>query len=612
MPGVFESLTFIMLAAQAGSIAGVVAGIGGVVSALGIVGQIGIAVGLSYLSSLIFKPPEPPRPEDVQNSVKNPIASRVRHYGRVKVSGPWVFGESKSGNFHKVIALGTGELDGIEEYWVDDNLVTIDGSGYVQEDPYSNNSLRIQTRLGLSTETHYSALASEFSEWTSAHRGDGVSSLYAWQKATAQDEISERFPNLTQTLYRVVTRGSKIYNPITETTAWGDNAAAVIRDYVTHPDGMRLPSSLATTPQAAAGWVQAAQDANDAIPLKVGGTEARYRLWGSYRLDERPADVVGRMLACCDGRLVPTPDGGITLEVGKWVAPTVTIDADAITGFSDISRGRDVLSTANIVRATYMSPDHDYQSTDADQWIDEDDVALRGEIAKDTSFIMAPSHGQARRLMKLDAYRSNPNWIGSFQCNLRAMAAFGERFIRIQYPLFGIDETFEIVDFRFDIGEGGILIGVTLQVQSMSEAAYDWDAATEEGTAPIFEDTVVDHTIPEPTGLEVTFQLITVGGISASRAYLTFDAAPVASLITQARGKLTTDADWQIIPVEPGATAAVGFIVDDVGIYEFQLRYVTQTGRVGDWTDSVTVVALRSLDFRFSANSQYIALLIDD
>ena len=107
-------------------------------------------------------------------------------------------------------------------------------------------------------------------------------------------------------------------------------------------------------------------------------------------------------------------------------------DEDAIVGFSDLSRGRDILTTANTIIATYLSPTHDYQATDAQPWVDDDDVAARGEIISDKAFNMAPSHGQARRLMKLAAYRASPNWVGSFQCNMRGLAAFGERFIRIK------------------------------------------------------------------------------------------------------------------------------------------------------------------------------------
>src|SRR5690606_41563057 len=117
--------------------------------------------------------------------------------------------------------------------------------------------------------------------------------------------------------------------------------------------------------------------------IAAGGSEPRYRLWGSYQLNERPADVLGRMLTCCDGRLVPTPDGGPTLDIGSWSEPTVTLTPQAITGFSEVGRGRHVMTSANTIRATFLDPSQDYQSTDADPWADESDVSERGEEAKD-------------------------------------------------------------------------------------------------------------------------------------------------------------------------------------------------------------------------------------
>lgn len=608
MPGFFEAITFLLLAAQAGALG---AGIAGVIAVYGstLLG-VGLSVGLSYLSSVLFRPKQP-KPEDVQQSVKNPIAPRQRHYGRVKTSGPWVFAQSKHGDFHKVLALGTGELDAIEELWCDDNIVEVDANGFATTLPYNDTAgsfLAFRYRLGLPTETHYSDLEAAFPEWDEDHVGHGVASIYGFQKAADVEGTAKVFPNTVQTSYRVVARGSKVYNPSNELTEWTDNAAAIIRDYMTHPDGMRLPLSLFTTTQATAGWLAAYNRCNEAIPRKAGGTEARYRLWGSYSFDERPADVLGRMLASCDGRVIPTPDGGITLDIGTWAEPSVVLNPDAIVGFSELSRGRDIMTTANVISATYLSPNHDYQSTDADRWIDEDDVSERGEIVNELQFNMSPSHGQARRLMKLAAYRAKPSWVGQFQCNMRGLAAFGERFVRITYPLFEIDEVFEIVDFRFEIGEGNILSGVTLQVQSMPEEAYDWDAATEEGEEPLSEEVIVDNTIPVPDAPDVSLDNITVGGgVTVPVAHLEFDAPP-AGLRVEAHGKRLTDGTWTTIAVEPGATDARSFPLDISQGYEFQIRYVTVTGRRGDWSASALLVATPSLDFRFPSNSMYLPI----
>ncbi|MGC0052739.1 fibronectin type III domain-containing protein [Brucella pituitosa] len=546
-------------------------------------GGLALSLGLSYLASSLFRPSQP-KPEDVQQQVRQPTAPRVRHYGRVKTSGTWAFAETKSGNFYKIIALGQGPFDAIEEVWIDDQKVTRDANGFITSpDKYQEGSggrylSRINIRLGQSTELAYGELTSEFSQWTSEHRGDGVASLLATQYAVGQEYYLNLFPNGVNTNYRVVARTARVKNPITNTIEWNDRAAAVIRDYMTHPDGMRLPESLLTTPLAQAGWVVAYNRSDDAVAIAAGGSEPRYRLWGSYQLNERPADILGRMLACCDGRLVPTPDGGLTLDIGAWSEPSVVLTAEAITGFSEVGRGRDVMTSANTIRATFLDPSQDYQSTDADPWADEDAVSERGEEAKDVQFNMAPSHSQARRLMKLEWFRANPSWVGTFNTNLMGLAAFGERLIRIQYPLFGINSVFEVLDFKFILGEGGILQGATIQVQSMPQEAYQWDPS-QEGTAPVSDHTDVDDDLPVPAAPTVLF--------SGASAELSFPPSPSAILSYMVRWKKTADTEWTVAgPLANNAESFLTPVLDAATEYEFQLAYRTEKGRVGTYSPS--------------------------
>lgn len=591
MPGLIESV--VLLTLTSAGISGAALGIATGVITAGIVG--GISIGISALASSLFKP-QAPKPEDVQTSVRQPAQPRARHYGRVKVSGPWIFAESKQSAFYKVMALGQGPIDAIESFWIEDVQVTLQSDGSVNMWPwngadgsFSGSTVMMRYRLGANNESAYGELTFNFpGSWTTAHKGNNVASLLAIQLSDDSEKFFKRWPNGINTAYRVVLRGAKVYIPTTGLTNWSSNAAAIVRDYMTHAEGMRLPLSIFQTDQALDGWAQAYDIAGQNVSLKAGGSEDRYRLWGTYYLNERPADVIGRMLACCDGRLYPTSDGGITLKIGQWYEPTVVLDKDAIVGFSDLARGRDVLTTANIIRATYLGADQDYQTTDADPWVDAVDVSARGEIEVDRQFIMSPSHSQTRRLMKLEAYRANPTWVGTFHTNMRGLAALGEQFVRIKHDPFGIDEVFEVRDFKFIIGEGGILQGATLQVVSMPEEAYQWSAAQEEGDAPVRDDTVVDRTIPVPTGFGVFIRRKTIGGQVSAFGVMDFDAPP-QGLVVEAQGKRTVDTQWLPIAVQDGSLEAESFALSDGEQYEFQIRHSSLTNSKSDWTGSITV-----------------------
>jgi hypothetical protein len=113
--GFIEGLVFAFLTSNAVTFG--LAGSALAISALTAVVTIGLSVGLSLLANSLFTPAQnAPRPEDMQQSSRQPLQPRSRHYGRVKVSGPWVFAEATGGHFHKVIALGQGPIDAIEEF----------------------------------------------------------------------------------------------------------------------------------------------------------------------------------------------------------------------------------------------------------------------------------------------------------------------------------------------------------------------------------------------------------------------------------------------------------------------------------------------------------------
>lgn len=589
MPGLIESIALI-----ASSIATTVAGANAIYFGVQGILSIGLSLGLSWLSSLLAPKPKAPKPEDMQTSLREPLAPRTRHYGRVKVSGSWVFADSKDGHFHKVLALGQGPCDAIEEVWVDDKLVQIDSENRVTTEPYKDGDkyrLKIFTNTGTATPTQYTELTSAFPGWTASHLGKGVISLYAKQFAVKQDVYLKLFQNGIYTNYRVVMKGVPVYNILNGRTEWTDNAASITRDFLISKEGMRLPEALVNTPLAKQGWSYGAKVCAQSYETKSGQPEPRYRVWGSYSLDERPADVLNRILASSDSRLMLTPDGGLTIDVGEFRAPTVTIDDSMIIGFSDVGRGLDILSTANTIRATFLHVNGDYQSGDADPWVNNNDVSIRGEIAQDVEFIMAPSHSQCRRLMKVAAYRANPNWVGTFTCNLKALPAFGQRFIRINMQELGINEVFEINDFKFNIGENNILHSVTIQVSSMPQAAYNW-SMSEEGTAPVSENSETAGGIPVGGTVGVTIIRKNVGGQKVPFARLAFDEPPSAALNVELRGRVKSSSDWQTIPLGKNATQAESFMLSDGEEYQFQMRYVTYSQKPGSWGPITEITAI--------------------
>jgi len=581
-----------------------------IISALGITGSIATALvtalvyvafsaGLYFLSYLLT-PKTTTKPSDVTASFRRAVGPRYRHYGMVKCSGQWVFCGAKNGGLYKVIALGQGPFTSFESYWIDSNKVTLDSSGFATtsvtlsgaDSTNYNSKVRIISRLGTENQTYFSQIGDVFSQWDSTHRGKEVAAIACIQLPVSSSDFSTYFPNSWNTNYRVIAKTTAIEDPTTSITAYDDNGADIVRDFMYSEYGLRLPKTLLTTTQAQAGWETAHTKAAVPYDLKAGGTEKRYRIWGSYTLEDKPADILTKMLSAVDGKLRITSDGGITLDVGDYVEPDVIFTDDDIVGFSEFGHGKDILTTANTIKATFTSPKQDYLETDADEWIDEADVLERGTISTSAEFLFAPSHAQCRRLMKVTAARLNPEWTGTFELTTKGLNALSERFVRIQYTPFDLDAVFEVNKLTINTGENNIVKGVTITCTSITSDAFSWDAATEEGTEPAMTDIDDTTVIPVPTGFDAVIQRKEVNGALYPYAYLSWDEPAWESLYITAEYKKSTDSTWTTIGSKIQDLFIDSPLLSDGSTYNFRIAQSTFSGKLSDYTSTITLVAV--------------------
>lgn len=581
-------------------LANALVGVGPLAGIFSAVGQIALSVGISAIGTLLSRNnsravASATKPDDVQQSIRVAISDRVKIYGQMQASGNWVFGDSKNGDLHKVLVVCDSELVEMITLRIDDNTVAVDGSGNVTTAPYVGYA-RFQYTTGVTPGPGFPALTSVFPEWDAAHRGDGVVLIYATQYAVEAEKLTQIFPAVKDTLYRIEGRWSKVYNCVAETTAWSDNAIDIIRDFVISDAGLRLPASVVNTPHALEIWKRSRNRADENVTLKAGGTEKRYRLWGAYKLSEAPGAVFESMLSNSDARPILTRDGGIAVDVTEYYEPTVLLDKSVITAVTSVTRGVDVRSATNIVTSKYLSVADGYQLVEAEPWENAESVAARGALPSDAPFQWSPSHSQARRLMKRRLYQLNPEWQLTVTCRIAAAEAFQERFVAVDYTIgktriFG---AFEVLKFSWNIGENGVLKSVSISLRSIDPAAFDWNAAEEEGTAAVTEYVSNSNIIPAVAGFDVTVGRRIISGSSVAYSVVDFDEPSSKALIVKVQGKKTADSNWIDINIPTGAIAADGLLQDDGVEYEYRARYATLTGRLGSWTSptiKITAVA---------------------
>jgi hypothetical protein len=467
-------------------------------------------------------------------SIRSAVAPRRRGYGETRLSGVIVLIKRSivtgDGILYLVVIIHYGEIDSISEHWFGDQIVRIDETGARVSPPgaavyparfLDGQRVTIQSELGAASQVANALLTAAFPGfWTDDHRLDGLAYSTIKLNGTPLEDFGEVYSGIPN--YTAKAKLSKVWDPRDDgqdpddssTWTWSDNAALVVLDYLWHADGMGLPRALIET--AIDDWKAKADSCDELVPLISGGTEKRYRLSGAYELTDARKTVLGAMLNAIDGRVRLREDGAIVLDIGEFETPTAaeTFGADDIVSYANFGRGLPKDQLKNVIRATYLSPGHNYQQQEADPWKDQSSIDLDGELTAALSLDWCFSHRQARLRMKVEAKRLSPSWAGTVITNARGLNLLGKRYCHLTIPDLGVDEDFYIKPgAQFDLLSGRC----SFDVVSFAASDYDFDPDSEEGVSPE-NATPGDHGIAVPanaTQLAITADGAGAGGSDA-------------------------------------------------------------------------------------------------
>jgi predicted phage tail protein len=193
-------------------------------------------------------------------------------------------------------------------------------------------------------------LVEAVSEWTTAHRLRGTAYLYTRLKYD-QDVFPGGVPTIT-----ALVNGRKVYDPRDTSTAFSNNPALCIRDYLTNTRyGRGIDSSLIddTSFSAAANYCDET--------VTIGGQSvARYTCDGVVDTGRTSLENIKELLTACRGFLIFS-GGKYKLVIDKPETATFTFNEDNIVGGWAIGLGNKQ-NTFNRVRINYYNPDRDWQA----------------------------------------------------------------------------------------------------------------------------------------------------------------------------------------------------------------------------------------------------------
>lgn len=435
-----------------------------------------------------------PDVEAQKSTRKQPRPVRVVAIGGPsRMSGPYMLRESTGNKLGVVIALCEGRLASIDRVYLNDDRVTLSG-GFVQgmaNEKYGSGDLvRLETRLGLPTETHYGFLTPNFgSLWPTTARGDGIASLGFLALHRSRESVPRHFPH-GEPIPSVV--GVPVcYDWRQDTTAGGSGAQR--RDdettwaacdnpvvWLVHVEWYRFGRNWDRCIAPVLSELTDEADHCDTLSdLRAGGTEKLYRCAGNYPVNTEPSVVRESILATMDGWLSVNGKGHMVLKAGRYVAPTFTITAEHIEGYSWKAFQTDEESVNELI-VSYVSPDQDFTEIEAGVWRDESDIVDIGKVRSEgLGLTWVFSRSQAMRLAKRKMSRLNAPRRGQIRTGIFGLNGLGERYIRIQNPELAsmADVVVEVINVEVDFAANQVVFDI-IQADPDLDA---WDPEEEEG-----------------------------------------------------------------------------------------------------------------------------------
>lgn len=520
-----------------------------------------------------------------KQSIRSSVAPRQIVYGTAKVSGTLAYAGSTgadNGELWLVVPFHHGECDGVEATFLNDKLSTDDQfTGKVAETIY----------LGTSSQTADAGLIAATSgsgDWTSAHRlrGIGYSVLHLTYDPTA---YPYGIPNPSW-----IVRGRKLYDPRDESTAWSNNAALCVLDFLvgTTPtaDGTRPVGIGASLDEIDLdSFIAAANICDEPVDLAAGGTQARYTCDGVVSLADSPTAVMESLLSSCAGTLVYA-GGQYRLHVGAATATTApTITAGMLRDALRYRPRESRRAVYNVLRGTYVDPDAYYEAREFPPQVDADAIAADGERVEQTIELPYTANGiRAQRIARqlLARHRAGAATV-TLPLNWAGLGIAVQDTKALEIDLLGLTaaQKWRVTDWAI-AGDGGIDVAL----QGESDDAYAWTTDDEQPVEPAKKPTLADSSIEAVDGLTVdSSSVLTSAGDYVGALYANWDNAASAyidSYDVEALDSGTGGVVWSGRATQSAQLIAGLTIGTD---YDIRVRARHVNGGVGAWTTEAAV-----------------------
>jgi hypothetical protein len=565
------------------------------------------SLGTSVLTKALM--PQPELSGGDQGYLITQRGSTMPHqviYGKTRIASGVVFQGTTDNNkyLHSVLAFAGHEVEEFETIYFNDEVLTLSGNDVTAPAKYVGK-VKIVKKLG--TTTQIAVTSSDLggvtppSQWTTDCKLLATAYLYVMLEFDA-----DAFPNGVPEVTAVV-KGKKVYDPRTSTTAWSDNPALCMRDYLTSgKEGTNttiynygISEDIESVDD---DLVIIAANVCDHLnyPVLSGGT--RFSLNGAFTTNTTPYDAI-QNLSTAMGGLLWYAQGKWRMKPAYYTSPVLDLNEDDLRSGISVNTRHSRRDNFNVVKGTFRGPESDYQPSDFPQVPVLNSATYDALLAADggqesvidLQLPFTDNTTEARRLSRITLERNRQQLSVQATFGLKAFQIQVGDIIRLTNTRLGFDnKEFEVISWDFGV-QGDYDILVNMSLREISESVFD-----EVSDGAVYESD--NTTLPSPfdvppvaVALTQEYRIINehvtnvlVVNVSAT-AFERVDYVEVEF-------KKSTDSTYsvlgtgdlgrfEILDIETPLAGAAGTIV-----YDVRARAINAFGVKGDFTDAQKTV----------------------
>jgi hypothetical protein len=402
-------------------------------------------------------------------------------YGLFRAGGLLAFYHAKqSGSDHYryfVVAVAGHRCQGVSQWRLGDEIVTVDGSGAVTSGKYAGAAWLWFVR-GTSTDAAHATFVSECDgKWTSAHQGKGVAKIYAKFKMT-DAAVQAGMPNMTAD----IEGRDEILDPRDATEKYTTNGALVFFDFnrIAREEG-GFGAFADEIPDDS--WINAQANVCDEV---VHGAP-RYALSGVIQTGAPPADVRDALVVNLAGSYGYS-GGKHLMRVGYWPGSSGVLSEDDLSGPIQVSPFMTSDAAATEVQGSFMDPGTGYQGAPFTTW---DRPGATDVLQMDLDLAFTTNPDQANRVAAIMGKRAACEKTVVWPMNIVGLKARAMDIWQLGSPRYGLDNYAWLATnwgFSFDPQAGP---GVVFSFKEENSEIYDDGTAASPSSPPA---------VQQPTG----------------------------------------------------------------------------------------------------------------